>query len=94
MEYRQLGKTDLQVSALCLGTMTFGEQNTQDEAFGQLDHAIASGINFIDTAELYPVPGKAETGWLPAATGNRSLWHPRSLGVQTGWIIFVVPGTV
>ncbi len=79
MEYRQLGKTDLQVSALCLGTMTFGEQNTQDEAFGQLDHAIASGINFIDTAELYPVPGKAETmgrteqqigNWL-ASRGNR-----------------------
>ncbi|OOY99650.1 NADP(H)-dependent aldo-keto reductase [Solemya velum gill symbiont] len=79
MEYRQLAKTDLQVSAICLGTMTFGEQNSQDEAFEQLDYAIACGINFIDTAELYPVPGRAETmgrteeqigNWL-AARGNR-----------------------
>lgn len=56
MEYRKLGQTDLNVSALCLGTMTFGEQNTQAEAFEQLDYALAQGINFVDTAEMYPVP--------------------------------------
>ncbi|RMF18775.1 MAG: NADP(H)-dependent aldo-keto reductase [Gammaproteobacteria bacterium] len=61
MEYRQLGRTDMRVSALCLGTMTWGEQNTQDEAFEQMDRAVAAGINFLDTAELYPVPPKAET---------------------------------
>ncbi len=56
MEYRKLGNTDLDVSALCLGTMTFGEQNTPEQAFEQLDYAVAQGINFIDTAEMYPVP--------------------------------------
>ena len=61
MEYRRLGRTELQVSALCLGTMTFGEQNTEAEAHAQLDRAWDAGINFIDTAEIYPVPPKAET---------------------------------
>ncbi len=61
MEYRQLGHSDLNVSAICLGTMTFGEQNTEAEAHQQLDFACANGINFIDTAEMYPVPPKAET---------------------------------
>ena len=61
MEYRTLGKTNIKVSSLCLGTMTWGEQNTEQEAFAQLDRATDYGINFIDTAELYPVPGRAET---------------------------------
>jgi aryl-alcohol dehydrogenase (NADP+) len=61
MQYHQLGQSDLKVSELCLGTMTFGQQNTLDDAKQQLDMAIAHGINFIDTAEMYPVPGKAET---------------------------------
>ncbi len=61
MQFRQLGRTDLSVSALCLGTMTWGSQNTQDEAFEQMDYAVAQGINFFDTAELYPVPPSAET---------------------------------
>ncbi|MEW8029293.1 MAG: NADP(H)-dependent aldo-keto reductase [Candidatus Thiodiazotropha sp.] len=61
MKYRQLGHTDIKVSALCLGTMTFGEQNSESEAHTQLDRAIAAGINFIDTAEMYPVPPKAKT---------------------------------
>lgn len=61
MEYRQLGTTDIQVSSLCLGSMTWGEQNTEAEAHAQLDCAIANGINFIDTAEMYPVPPRAET---------------------------------
>lgn len=61
MEYRRIPHSSLEVSELCLGTMTWGEQNTQAEAFSQLDYAIGEGINFIDTAEMYPVPPKAET---------------------------------
>ena len=61
MDYRQLGRTNLKVSAIALGTMTWGEQNTQDEAFAQIEYAKNAGINFIDTAEMYPVPPKAET---------------------------------
>lgn len=61
MELRQLGESDLQVSALSLGTMTFGEQNSEAEAHAQLDLAVAHGVNFIDTAEIYPVPPRAET---------------------------------
>jgi aryl-alcohol dehydrogenase-like predicted oxidoreductase len=61
MQYRQLGSSDLKVSSVCLGTMTYGDQNTQAEAHEQLDYALAKGINFIDTAEMYPVPPKAET---------------------------------
>ncbi len=61
MEYRNLGNSDLKVSALALGTMTFGEQNTEADAHQQLDLAVSHGINFIDTAEMYPVPPRAET---------------------------------
>ncbi len=61
MEQRTLGTTGIQVSKLCLGTMTWGEQNTHDEAHAQLDYVLAHGINFIDTAEMYPVPPCKET---------------------------------
>jgi aryl-alcohol dehydrogenase-like predicted oxidoreductase len=61
MEYKRLGSSELLVSKICLGTMTYGQQNTIAEAHEQLDYAIAQGINFIDTAEMYPVPPKAET---------------------------------
>ena len=61
MEYRPLGDTGIQVSVICLGTMTWGEQNTETEAHAQLDAALAAGVNFIDTAELYPVPPRGET---------------------------------
>ncbi|MCL6268993.1 NADP(H)-dependent aldo-keto reductase [Sansalvadorimonas sp. 2012CJ34-2] len=61
MEYRNLGRTDTRVSLICLGTMTWGEQNTEEEAFAQLDYATERGINFLDTAEMYPVPPKEET---------------------------------
>ncbi|WP_237058019.1 NADP(H)-dependent aldo-keto reductase [Microbulbifer sediminum] len=79
MEYRQLGTTDLRVSEICLGTMTFGEQNTEAEAHEQLDYALANGVNFIDCAEMYPVPPRPETcgrteeyiGTWIAARGNR-----------------------
>jgi len=61
MNYRKLGTTDLKVSTICLGTMTWGEQNTQEEGFEQMDYALDQGVNFWDTAELYAVPPKAET---------------------------------
>ncbi|MFO7582978.1 aldo/keto reductase [Guyparkeria sp.] len=61
MEYRRLGNSGLKVSSICLGTMTFGQQNTETEAHQQLDRAVDAGINFIDTAEMYPVPPRAET---------------------------------
>lgn len=61
MLYNTLGDTDLRVSRICLGTMTWGEQNTESEAHQQLDFAIESGINFVDCAEMYPVPPRAET---------------------------------
>jgi len=61
MRYTQLGNTGIEVSKICLGTMTFGEQNTEKEAHEQLDYAMKNGINFIDTAELYSVPGRKET---------------------------------
>jgi aryl-alcohol dehydrogenase-like predicted oxidoreductase len=61
MRYSRLGRTDIHVSRICLGTMTWGEQNTEAEAHEQLTHAVDQGVNFIDTAEMYPVPPKAET---------------------------------
>ncbi|MDN3610918.1 NADP(H)-dependent aldo-keto reductase [Vibrio ostreicida] len=61
MQYNKLPHSTLEVSQICLGTMTFGEQNTQSEAFSQLDFAIEHGVNFIDTAEMYPVPPKDNT---------------------------------
>lgn len=61
MKMNRLGKTDLQVSQVCLGTMTFGEQNTEADAHSQLDYALERGINFIDTAEMYPVRPSAAT---------------------------------
>lgn len=61
MQYTKLPHSTLEISKICLGTMTFGEQNTQAEASSQLDYALERGVNFIDTAEMYPVPPKAET---------------------------------
>ncbi len=61
MEYCTLGTTDIKVSLLCLGTMTWGEQNSEAESHAQIDLALAHGINFIDAAEMYPVPPRAET---------------------------------
>jgi aryl-alcohol dehydrogenase-like predicted oxidoreductase len=61
MEYRELGRTGVKVSALCLGTMTFGEQNSEAEGHTQMDFAIDRGINIFDAAEIYPIPAKPET---------------------------------
>ncbi|MBH0237825.1 aldo/keto reductase [Methylobrevis albus] len=79
MDLRRLGRTDIRVSSICLGTMTFGEQNTEAEGHTQLDLAADRGVNFLDAAELYPVPPKPDTqgrteeivgSWLKAR-GNR-----------------------
>ncbi len=93
MQYTKLPHSSLEISKLCLGTMTFGEQNTQAEAFSQLDYALERGINFIDTAEMYPVPPKAETqgkteefigNWLENPVSvKRSFWRPKSRGHAT-----------
>lgn len=80
MEYRQLGRTGIRVSAIGLGTMTFGEQNTEADGHRQIDQALDQGVNLIDTAEMYSVPPRAETygaterivgSWL-AKPGNRA----------------------
>jgi len=61
MNYKKLGNTDINLSTICLGTMTWGEQNSQEEGFQQMDYALDQGVNFWDTAELYSIPPKAET---------------------------------
>lgn len=61
MEYRTLGKTDLKVSAICLGTMTWGQQNTEADGHAQMDYALGEGVNFYDTAEMYAIPPRPET---------------------------------
>lgn len=61
MLYRELGRTGVKVSALCLGTMTWGDQNSEAEGHAQMDYALAHGINFFDTSEMYAVPPRAET---------------------------------
>ena len=61
MEYTSLPNTNIKVSKICLGTMTWGNQNTEAEGFSQMDYALERGVNFFDTAELYPVPATKET---------------------------------
>ena len=61
MDYRELGRTGIKLSALCLGTMTFGQQNSEAEGHAQMDYALGRGINIFDAAELYPMPPKPET---------------------------------
>jgi len=61
MDYSVLGRTDIKISRICLGTMTFGQQNSEAEAFAQLDLALDTGVNFIDAAEMYPIPPNAAT---------------------------------
>lgn len=77
MEYVKLGGDDLRVSNVCLGTMTWGKQNTQADADEQLDYALAKGINFVDTAEMYAIPPTVDTyGTTEAIIGNWLARHP------------------
>ena len=103
MHYRPLGQTDLRVSAVCLGTMTFGEQNTEAEAHAQLDRALAAGINFVDTAEMYPVPPRAETQgrteayigrWLAERGGRDRLVLATKVAGPGDWVSYLRPGEV
>ena len=82
LEMRKLGRTGIDVTSLCLGSMTWGQQNTEAEGHAQIDHAIGRGINFIDTAEMYSIPPRAETqgsteriigSWLAAHGGRDKL---------------------
>ena len=61
MNYRELGRTGVHVSAVSLGTMTFGQQNSEAEGHAQMDYSLDRGINIFDAAELYPIPPKPET---------------------------------
>ncbi|WP_312798455.1 NADP(H)-dependent aldo-keto reductase [Pseudomonas sp.] len=84
MKHRSLGRTTISVSELCLGTMTWGEQNTQDEAFAQIDRAAEHGINFMDAAEMYPVPPRPETyGQTERIIGN----YFKKRGNRDQWIL-------
>jgi aryl-alcohol dehydrogenase-like predicted oxidoreductase len=101
MQYRPLGRTGIDVSVICLGTMTFGEQNDQTEAHRQLDHAVAAGVNFIDTAELYPVPAKAETytrteeiigHWLAGRSDREQLVIATKVAGPGDWVSYMRDG--
>lgn len=97
MQLRYLGKSELQVPHICLGTMTFGQQNTEAEAHAQLDYALHRGINFIDTAEMYPVPARAQTSgrsetyvgsWLKQQARDQVILATKATGPGRGfdWI--------
>ena len=96
MEYRELGNTGIDVSVICLGTMTYGEQNTEAEAFEQMDYALSAGINFFDTAELYAIPARAETygrteeiigNWLHARKNrDKIILASKIAGPGEGWV--------
>jgi aryl-alcohol dehydrogenase-like predicted oxidoreductase len=84
MEYRELGRTGVKISALTLGTMTFGEQNTEAEGHAQMDYALERGINLFDAAEIYPIPPKPETQgrteeiigtWLAGRKNTRAVYQ-------------------
>ena len=89
MKQNRIPNTDIKVSKICLGTMTFGNQNTEADGHEQMDYAIDNGVNFFDTAELYPVPANAKTqgetdriigSWFKKLEiGIKSFWPLRSL---------------
>ncbi len=101
MEYNKLGQTDNEVSKICLGTMTWGEQNTESEAHEQLNYAVDAGINFIDTAEMYPVAPKAETqgltesyigSWLAKRQDRDKLIIASKVCAQQDWLPYLRNG--
>ncbi len=92
MNYKNLGNTDLKVSTICLGTMTYGEQNTEKEGFDQMDFALDNGVNFWDTAELYSVPPRAETfGDTEVVIGNwfEKTKKERKLYLHQKWLVLL-----
>ena len=88
MEYTRLGRSNLEVSKVCLGTMHFGDRTPEDEAFAIMDRALEMGINFFDTANVYggrPNTGRTETiigRWFAQGGGDATglCWPPRSMG--------------
>ena len=103
MEYRTLGTSNLKVSSLCLGTMTWGKQNTEEEAHQQLDYAHERGINFIDTAELYPVPPEKKTyslteqyigNWSKLKTNRENIVLGTKVAGPGEWVQYMRKGQV
>lgn len=101
MRYNRLGRTDIEVSEICLGTMTFGEQNTETEAHEQLDIALDAGVNFIDAAEMYPVPPKEETygrteahigTWLNKRGNRDQVILATKVAAQANWVTHIRGG--
>lgn len=103
MEYNNLGQTDIKVSQICLGTMTWGEQNTEEEAHQQLNYAIESGINFIDVAEMYPVPPREETygltesyigNWLSKRKDRDKIILASKVAAKAEWLPYIRGGQI
>ena len=101
MQYHKLGNSDLNISRICLGSMTWGEQNTEKEGHQQLDYAIDHGVNFIDTAELYAIPPRAETygateaiigNWLNGRDRSSVIIASKIAGPGEGWIDHIRDG--
>jgi len=96
MQYRYIGKTGLRVSPICLGTMTFGTQCDKKEAFKIMDKAYEAGVNFFDTAEIYPVPPSGELGglteemvgeWLQGKPRDQMIIATKVAGAASGWFV-------
>jgi len=96
MQYRYIGKTGLRVSPICLGTMTFGTQCDKKEAFKIMDKAYRAGVNFFDTAEIYPVPPSGELGgltetivgeWLQDKPRDKMIIATKVAGAASGWFV-------
>ena len=103
MEYNKLGQTDIEVSRICLGPMTWGAQNTEKEAHEQLDYAIESGINFIDVAEMYPVPPREETygltesyigNWLSKRKDRDKIILASKVAAKAEWLPYIRGGQI
>jgi aryl-alcohol dehydrogenase-like predicted oxidoreductase len=102
MKYRKLGDTSIDVSVICLGTMTWGEQNTREQAFEQMDYALSRGVNFFDTAELYAIPPRAQTygrteqiigEWLQSrGTRDQVILASKIAGPGEDWIPYIRHG--
>ena len=101
MEYRKLGTSGLDVSAICLGSMTWGQQNTEAEAHAQLDYALDRGVNFIDAAEMYPVPPRAETqgrteqyigSWIRKRGGRDKVLLATKVSGPAEWVAYLRDG--
>lgn len=96
MNYRYIGRTGLRVSPICLGTMTFGTQCEKKEAFKIMDKAYEAGVNFFDTAEIYPVPPSGELGglteemvgeWLQSRSRDKMIIATKVAGAASGWFV-------